>query len=102
MKNMSMEKLYTDVGGKLMSFAKILGGVHLVLAALAFVFGFFTMFDDEELAFILMLSAVAIVVSGVITSWFIYAFGQIVNDVHSMKVKLSTGKADSDLVLPKL
>ena len=77
-----MDVLFSNIGNKLMLLAKILAGIGIVCFCIAVVIEVVTLFDafNGLLLLSMGLSGVLILVS----SWPIYAFGQLVNDVHRM------------------
>lgn len=98
----SIENLYTNVGSKIMKLGKAIGYSNVIAAVITLAIAVVLLFDDEEVALILMISAVVAGAMGIFTSWFIYAFGQMVNDVHNIKLKSNNQSIDSEIVLPKL
>ncbi len=70
--------MFNNVGKKIMLFAKIEFWISLIAGIIAF---FVLIGDAPGIAFACLGGGFAFIV----TAWFIYAFGQLVDDVHSMK-----------------
>ena len=71
-----------NVGQKIMSYAKWIrwiGIIASVIGAIAIVA------SDDDLMMLAMLEAAAGAAGAVIASWFVYAFGQFVDDTHRMR-----------------
>lgn len=80
-----MKNLYSNIGNKVCIVAKISGFIGLICAAIGLfclVFWFFA-YDDEFLILGSILSILGVV--SLISSWPLYAFGQITNDIHAMR-----------------
>ena len=78
-----MEKLYTNIGGKLRTLAKICGAIGIVCFCIG----------------VLILTLGILGLLCLISSWPLYAFGQLVDDVHKMSggSVISGGSASDDL-----
>lgn len=95
-----LNKLYSNVGGKLQLIAKICGVVGLVCAAIGILVMLLTGFDDEAL-----LAGIICVVAGIsciVSSWPLYAFGQLVNDVHDMRSNTKNEPDFEPVELPEI
>lgn len=95
-----MDKLYTDIGDKLKMLAKICGTVGIACGVIGILVMVVTGFDDESV----ILGLVSIV-SGIITlvsSWPLYAFGQLVNDVSIIKNKAPKEETVEAFELPEI
>ena len=95
-----LNKLYSNVGGKLQVIAKICGIVGLVCAAIGLLLMLYSGFDDE-----MILAGVGCMVTGIsciVSSWPLYAFGQLVNDVHSMKLGANKETEFESFELPEI
>ena len=72
--------MFNDVGKKIMVWAKVLCWIYIIAGIIAFfVYGI----QEEEwgIAFACLLGGFAFVVS----AWFLYGFGQLIDDVHEMR-----------------
>ena len=80
-----MNKLYSNIGNKVCAVAKVCGfiGVACTVIGLFCLVFWFSSSDDEFLVFGSFLSISGIV--SLISSWPLYAFGQITNDIHAMR-----------------
>lgn len=93
--------MYDNIGKKIQSIAQITGWCALIIGALTWMilllngeaeylwYGyskFVYTTEDDWIAWVSLLTGV----SYYIASWFIYGFGQLVDDVHAMREKDST------------
>lgn len=93
--------MYSNIGKKIQSIAQITGWCSLILGALVWIILIFNgesvptyygyteyVYDtsDDLIAWVSLLTGV----SYYIASWFIYGFGQLVDDVRAMREKDST------------
>lgn len=70
--------MFKNVGKKIMSFAK----VYMVLGIIAAVlWSLISLFDEEIILAVIWIAAGF---GFILSAWMIYAFGQIVDDVHRM------------------
>lgn len=72
--------MFNDVGKKIMVWAKVLCWIYIIAGIISFLlFGI----QEEEwgIAFGCLLGGFAFVVS----AWFLYGFGQMVDDIHSIR-----------------
>lgn len=77
-----MKKLYSNIGDKVCRVAMACGCIGIVCAVIGVLAYFNAGYDLEEIG------GIALIVLGVfcaISSWPLYAFGQITNDVHAMR-----------------
>lgn len=98
MKNI-FDKMYSNVGGKLRTLARICGIVGIVCAAICVLAEVVTMFDTFN--GIVAVSGLVLGLLCLVSSWPLYAFGQLVDDVHAIR-EGSTGKAPVSDELPDL
>lgn len=95
-----MKKLYSNIGDKVCKVAKFCGFIGLVCAIIglcALLFGF--MDSEDELMLFGGIAAFFGILS-LVSSWPLYAFGQITNDVHAMRTNApakASAKQFSDL-----
>ena len=97
MKNF-FDKMYSNIGGKLRTLAKVCGVIGIVCAVICVLVEVFTAFDSFE--GILAVSGLVLGLLCVVTSWPLYAFGQLVDDVHA--ISAGAGKAPVSDDLPDL
>ena len=83
-----MKTFYQNIGKKLQSLAKFIGGLGLVCIALGIVCMLFGIDDDEFL--ILGLIAAGSGITTLISSWPLYAFGQITDDIAAIRASVTT------------
>lgn len=77
------------VGGKIMGLAILMrwiGILGAIIGALAM------MINDSDLILAALGTAVGGILTSIVTSWFLYAFGQLVADTHSIRKKLEEKK----------
>lgn len=98
MKNF-FDKMYSNVGGKLRALAKICGVIGIICAAICVLAELITMFD--EFNGIVAVSGLVLGLLCVVSSWPLYAFGQLVDDVHAIRDG-GAGKAPVSDELPDL
>lgn len=79
-----LENLYEDIGGKIKNLAK---WIFVIEAGIAVIAGFFLL---EENTWAGLLALIGGPLVAWISSWILYAFGQIVEDVHAMRNKEGT------------
>ncbi len=77
-----MNKLYTNIGKKLRTLAMVCGGIGIVCMAVGIVVELLTFFDSFN--GVLLLSCGLSGLLALLSSWPLYAFGQLVDDVHQM------------------
>ena len=83
-----LDNLYTNVGDKLCTVAKVCGFIGVVAAAIGLGATFLGIVVDDDLLY----TGIPALVSGLlslISSWPLYAFGQITNDIQEMKKNVS-------------
>ena len=96
--------MFENVGEKIMKYAQIIFWIGVALSALTFVVMFVIAIDDEEgIMFLYGLLAGGL---GVLGSWisslFLYAFGQLVDDVNILNYRINTDLKKSDERLSKI
>jgi len=74
----------SGVGSKIMGYAAAIRWLGIVASAVS---GIAIIASDNDMVLMGILTAVAGAVSAWIGSWFIYAFGQLVEDVHILRKK---------------
>ena len=96
-----MNKLYTNIGKKLRTLAMVCGGIGIFCMAVGIIVELLTFFDSFN--GVLLLSCGLSGLLALLSSWPLYAFGQLVDDVHQMAgngaVQTSADPADD---LPEL
>ncbi|MDE7262354.1 MAG: hypothetical protein K2N78_09930 [Oscillospiraceae bacterium] len=98
MKNF-FDKMYSNIGGKLRTLAKVCGVIGIVCAVICVLVEVLTVFDSFE--GILAVSGLMLGLLCVVTSWPLYAFGQLVDDVHAIRTG-GAAKAPVNDELPDL
>ena len=82
-----VDGLYSNVGDKLCAIAKICGVIGVIAFIVGVVFVPLTIITGDD-AFIILAAAFAGSGIGVlVSSWPLYAFGQVVRDVHAIRNK---------------
>lgn len=87
--------MYSNVGKKIMTLAKVLGWVFLI-AGLIITVGFVSEKREFLIVIIPLISGILLFIS----SWFLYGFGQLVDDVSAMRY--AAKEADRDTVSEEL
>ena len=82
-----MKKMYSNVGKKIQKLSIIIGLVLLVagVATCAIMNGMASEIRDTDMIWAYIAPVIGVV--GFVSSWFMYAFGQLVDDVHAMREK---------------
>ena len=76
--------MYNNVGSKIQVIGKVIGWIELIAGVIVWLYlCVINGSADELLAWIYLVAGVV----GYICSSFIYAFGQIVNDIHAIREK---------------
>ena len=83
-----MKKLYGNVGKKIQKLGFIIGLVLLIAGVGTFIIMNAMASEIRDADMIWAYIAPVIGVVGFVSSWFMYAFGQLVNDVHAMREKM--------------
>lgn len=91
--------MYKDVGKKIMRLAQVLGWVELIAGIVVFFQSFPVRYNGPEVYGWICLAAGVV---GFIASWALYAFGQLVHDVHEMKNQSVKTEEISNDELPTL
>lgn len=94
-----LDKMYSNVGNKLRTLARLCGVIGIVCAAICVLAEVITMFD--EFNGIVAVSGLVLGLLCVVSSWPLYAFGQLVDDVHAIRGG-GAGKAPASDELPDL
>ena len=77
-----LDSLYEDIGGKIKNWAK---WIFIVEAIAAIIYGIALIADDAAvIGFVVLICGPLVAWVG---SWILYAFGQLVEDVHTMRNK---------------
>lgn len=83
-----IDSLYNNIGGKIKIWAK---WVFIVEALFAIISGIYMIADGFEVDDFVLISGIVTVIFGpcvaLISTWLLYAFGQIVEDVHAIRNK---------------
>ena len=80
-----LDSLYEDIGGKIKNWAK---WIFIVEAIAAIIYGIALIADDAAvIGFVVLICGPLVAWVG---SWILYAFGQLVEDVHTMRNKESS------------
>ncbi len=87
------EKFFKNIGGKIKFLAMIL---FVVEAIAALITGFVLMVTDEDLILYGFLSWIVIPLFAWVSSWFLYAFGELVEDVHAIRNRIAPEAAKTD------
>ena len=87
--------MYSNVGKKIMTLAKVLGWVFLI-AGLIITEGFVSEKREFLIVIIPLISGILLFIS----SWFLYGFGKLVDDVNAMRY--AAKEADRDTVSEEL
>ncbi|WP_294553257.1 hypothetical protein [uncultured Pseudoflavonifractor sp.] len=77
-----MKKLYSNIGKKLTTLAMVCGGIGIFCIAVGVIVELLTFFDSFN--GILLLSCGLGGLLCLLSSWPLYAFGQLVDDVHQL------------------
>ena len=75
--------MYEDVGKKIQVLAKICGWTVLVLG----VIGFFVVLTNEYVSNLLAWGSLFAGLMGLVSTWLLYGFGQLIDDIHDMRIK---------------
>ena len=82
-----LDNLYENIGGKIKNWAKWIFIFEVIGAIIT---GLVLLFTDEDLILYGLLTLVCGTIVAYIGSWILYAFGQLVEDVHAMRDKEGT------------
>ena len=82
-----LDNLYENIGGKIKNWAKWIFIVELIGAIIS---GFVLMCTDEDLRVYGLLALVCGPIVAWVSSWTLFAFGQLVEDVHAIRNKEGT------------
>ena len=83
------DNLYENIGGKIKNWAKWIFIFEAIGAVIA---GLVLLFTDEDLILYGLLTAICGPIVAYVSSWILYAFGELVEDVHAMRDKEGTTK----------
>lgn len=90
--------MYSQVGKKIMTLAKVCGWISLICGIIAMVINFTDYnYYNNAIGWI----SLAVGVVGLVLSWPMYGFGQLVDDVHAMRNHSSESAVNND-DLPEL
>ena len=87
-----MENLFSNIGKKIMSLAKVLCWIGITGSVIAWVSGLVVSADSYEPGITILLAFAVLVVGFLISwigSWTMYAFGQLVDDNQNLRAQLS-------------
>ena len=87
-----LDNLYKNIGGKIKNLAK---WIFIIEAIGAIITGFVLLFTDDDLILYGLLTLVCGPIIAWLGSWILYAFGELVEDVHAMRDKEGTTKETS-------
>lgn len=92
--------MYKNIGNKICLLAKICGSVGVLAGAFGLVryMVYINKSLEAGISLLIILGGVLLLLS----SWFIYTFGQITNDVHSVQARIKENEADKLTDLPEL
>ena len=76
--------MYNNIGGKIKAIAAIAGWICLILGIIACIIFWVT---DEDLILTGLVSLI-FGIAGLVSSWFLYGFGQLVDDVERIRALL--------------
>ena len=82
-----LDNLYENIGSKIKNWAK---WIFVIEAIGAVITGLVFLFTDEDLILYGLLTLVCGPIVAWVGSWILYAFGQLVEDVHAMRDKEGT------------
>ena len=78
--------MYSNLGKKIMTIGKVMGCLLLIAGIIMwFTKCFVSGYPDDAIGWISLVAGVL----GFISSWFICAFGQLVDDTHAMREKIA-------------
>lgn len=80
-----MKNLYSNIGNKVCTVAKVCGFIGVVCAAIGLVVTLFAIMDGEDWLLIIGPACMVLGIVSLISSWPLFAFGQITNDIHAMR-----------------
>lgn len=83
------DNLYENIGGKIKNWAKWIFIFEAIGAVIA---GLVLLFTDEDLILYGFLTAICGPIVAYVSSWILYAFGELVEDMHAMRDKEGTAK----------
>lgn len=79
-----LDNLYENIGGKIKNWAK---WIFIIEAIGAIITGLVLLFTDEDLILYGLLTLVCGPIVAWVGSWLLYAFGELVEDIHLIKIK---------------
>ncbi|MDY3281525.1 hypothetical protein [Dysosmobacter sp.] len=77
--------MYSNIGNKLQGLAKVIGTIGLIFSVVFVVLLAFALLDGEDELLLISLPGVVVGLTTLVSSWPLYAFGQITNDVREMR-----------------
>ena len=82
-----LDNLYENIGSKIKNWAKWIFVIEAIGAVIA---GQVLLFTDEDLILYGLLAAICGPIVAYVSSWILYAFGELVEDVHAIRNKEGT------------
>ena len=82
-----LDNLYENIGGKIKNWAK---WIFIIEAIGAIITGLVLLFTDEDFILVGLLTLVCGPLVAYVGSWILYAFGELVEDVHAIRNKEGT------------
>ncbi len=91
--------MYSNVGKKIMILAMVFGGIFLAAGIIGFI-ALLALKIPAWLAFVALFSGIMTFMS----SWLLYGFGQLVDDVHSLHIEPKAEEKKEEVIdeLPEL
>ncbi len=87
MKNL-LNRIFEDVGNKLCKVARICAVLDIIAVIISIPCILWALIDGEEELFFGSIILIAVAIIGIIGTFPLYAFGQITNDIHSVKTNI--------------
>ena len=85
--NFNVKRFYSNIGNKVCKVAKVCGAIGIVCAIIGLICLIYGLCDNEMTVVICGASSAVLGIVSLISSWPLYAFGQITNDVHAIRSK---------------
>jgi hypothetical protein len=82
-----LDSLYENIGGKIKNRAK---WIFIVEAICTIIIGLVLLFTDEDLILYALLMLICGPIVAYVGSWILYAFGELVEDIHAIRNKEGT------------
>jgi predicted RNA-binding Zn-ribbon protein involved in translation (DUF1610 family) len=74
--------MFDNIGEKLKNLAKV---IFFIEAIITVIIGLVYMGTDEDFVFLGLIFIIVGPLTALISSWFLYAFGQLVDDIHALR-----------------